>query len=607
MSGLNRRSFLKSVGCATIAAWSGNMPGEAAAFKSAAGSRKRPNVLLIMTDDQGWGDIHFHGNEKIDTPVMDELAGAGARFERFFVNPLCAPTRASLLTGRYYLRGGVHGVTGGRENMDSTELTIGEVFKENGYATGCFGKWHNGAHYPQNPMGQGFEQFVGFCAGHWNNYFDTELEYNGSKLRSKGYITDVLTDEAITFIRKNRNRNFFCYVPYNAPHSPWQVPDEYFEKYKQRGLDDKTACAYGMVENADDNMGRLLQCLDSEGLTENTIVIFLTDNGANSDRYNGHMRGRKGSVHEGGSRVPCFIRWPGRIAPATKIDQIAAHIDLLPTLVDLCGVEKPAGPRLDGVSLAALLKGDSTSVPERTIYTHPPTGSDIRMTPGAARNQRYRYIITSRGQELYDMAEDPSEKNNIARKLPEITSRMGRDYKQWFEDVTKGGIEVGPVEIGHAVSPLVALAAHEAKLHGRSDGGIDYHGGQGWANDWISRWNSTDAWPWWDIKVVADGLYSVTLRYTCSSKNTGGKVRAVIGDRKLDGVVDTAYNPQPLKSPDRVKRKEVYEKHWAPLELGTTELKKGCYQLKIEAMEIPAEEILDLKAVELLLIRQGAK
>ena len=221
-----------------------------------------PNIVLIMTDDQGWGDIHSHGNPKLDTPVMDRLAQEGVRFERFFVSPVCAPTRASLLTGRYFLRTGTHGVTRAFETMRSEEITLAEAFKQAGYATGHFGKWHNGAHYPHDPNGQGFDEYLGFSAGHWNNYFDTHLIHNGRRVETEGYINDVLTDAAMAFIDQHKDDPFFVYLPYNTPHSPFQVPDQYFNKYKERGFDDKNATVYGMVENLDDNLGRLFDRLD---------------------------------------------------------------------------------------------------------------------------------------------------------------------------------------------------------------------------------------------------------------------------------------------------------------------------------------------------------
>ncbi len=318
-----------------------------------------PNVLLILTDDQGWGDISAHGNAVIETPVLDALAKSGTTFDRFFVSPVCAPTRAALLTGRYPLRGGVHGVTRGAETLAADEVTLAEVFRGAGYATGCFGKWHNGAHFPHDPNGQGFDEFLGFCAGHWNDYFDTRLQHNQAMIETKGYITDVLTDAAIRFMDRHRSAPFLCYVPLNTPHSPFQVPDTRFEKYRAKGLSPIEACVSAMVENIDANVGRMLEYLDDYGMADETIVIFLTDNGPNTDRFNGGMRGRKGSVHEGGVRVPFFVRWPGKVRAGRTVTEPAMHIDVLPTLVDLCGIDLAPGvpaPR-DGISLASLLLG----------------------------------------------------------------------------------------------------------------------------------------------------------------------------------------------------------------------------------------------------------
>ena len=227
--------------------------------------KSSPNVLLILTDDQGWGDLGVHGNPIIQTPVLDDFARKGVEVKNFYVSPLCAPTRASLLTGRYHLRTGTRWVSDGLENMNPEEVTLAEMFKSAGYATGCFGKWHNGAHFPFHPNQQGFDEFIGFCAGHWNNYFNTTLQHNGEPFPTEGYITDVLTDEAIKFIEQSGDEPFFCYVPYNVPHGPFQVPDQYFDKYYNQ-LDtmqdeterNKLAAVYGMCENMDANIGRLL-------------------------------------------------------------------------------------------------------------------------------------------------------------------------------------------------------------------------------------------------------------------------------------------------------------------------------------------------------------
>jgi len=612
MSEKTRREFLKTVGSVAVSAYGlpisdcrmriENRKSQIANRKST--KHNRPNVVLIITDDQGWGDIHSHENDQIDTPVLDRLAADGARFDRFFVSPLCAPTRASLLTGRYYLRTGTHGVTRGYENMRSEEVTIAEALQQAGYVTGCFGKWHNGAHYPYNPNGQGFDEFLGFCGGHWNNYFDTTLERNGQPVKTKGYISDVLTDAAIEFIEKNTpdrvgDKPFFCYVPYNAPHGPFQVPDKYFDKYKARGLDDQLACIYAMCENLDDNIGRILKRLDELGASSNTIVLFLTDNGPNSDRYNGGMKGRKGSVHEGGVRVPLFIRWPGHIKPGTIITQIADHTDLFPTLLELCGVPMPKTLPQDGVSLVPLLKGETASWPDRMIFSfRAPQGQTHNIT-GSVRTQRWRAVEAGKSWELYDMQADPGQKDDVSKKYPEVVKKLIAAYEVAVKDVTKAGFEPLSIHIGYPQWPVVVFPGHEAFLQPSAGEGISYKGRAGWANDWITNWTSTEAYPWWPVEVVRPGRFEVTLMYTCPQQNLGAKVRVEIGGASLEGVVSKAHDPDPIPSPDRVPRGEVYEKIWAPLILGSVELAKGRTRLAVKAVEIPGQQAFDLKAVQL--------
>ncbi len=559
-----------------------------------------PNVVLIMTDDQGWGDIHDHGNNLIETPVLGQLREEGARFDRFFVSPVCAPTRAGMLTGRYYPRSGVHGVTRGYETMRSQEVTLAEILKSSGYATGCFGKWHNGAHYPHHPNGQGFDEFTGFCAGHWNNYFDTTLDHNGDMIKTQGYITDVLTDRALQFIELNQNYPFFCYVPYNAPHSPWQVPDKYFDKYKQKGLTDKLACVYGMVENVDDNIGRILSRLEVLGLAESTIVIFLTDNGPNSDRYNGDMHGRKGSVHEGGVRVPCFIRWPGHIQPGTQVKHIAADVDILPTIVDLAGVPVSPSHSLDGVSLKPLLLGEpgDWEFKDRMLFTFRDDAGDG--TPGAVRTQRWRAVYDGEDEwELFDMTTDPGEQEDVAIQHPDVLDQLVEAYENIVQDVASEGFETIPIEIGHPESPDVVLPAHEAFLYPGIGDGISYHGSAGWANDWVTNWSSIDAYPYWEVDIRKSGTYAVTLMYVCSQENVGAEVVVRIGEQTLQGRVQQAHDPEPVPSPDRVPRKEVYEKIWAPLQLGHLEFSEGRKQVKVKALQKPGEQVMDLKAVRI--------
>lgn len=562
-------------------------------------SADRPNVLLILTDDQGWGDIHSHGNELLDTPHLDALAASGVRFQNFFVSPLCAPTRAALLTGRYSLRSGVHGVTRGHETMRAEETTIAELFKTAGYATGCFGKWHNGRHMPNHPNGQGFDEFFGFCGGHWNNYFDTALERNGEPVTTEGYITDVLTNAAAGFIRNNRDRPFFCYVPYNAPHFPPQVPDKYFDKYKARGCDDRLATVYGMVENIDDNVARLLATLDETQLTNNTIVLFLTDNGPNTDRYNGEMKGRKGSAHEGGVRVPLFVRWPGKIDAGRTVTPIAAHIDLLPTLCDLCGIEVPTSLKLDGKSLRPLLFGLDKNWPERVLFTFKDTRPEPNGQQGAVRTPRYR-VVRERGEwELYDIQADPSEKNDLAKKYPEVAYNAAQAFEKKWKEVTADGFDDIPVAVGLAERPAVTLPGNEATLSPAQGEGISYHGKSGWSNDWIDNWTDASASPSWQIDVVTPGDYEIVLHYASPMENVGSRIEVQIGDAKIQGTFQDAHNPDYLPSPDRFQRPEVYEKTWKPLSVGVVKLNKGQTKLVLHAKEITGGRMPQIKAVEI--------
>ena len=506
-------------------------------------SETRTNVLLIMTDDQGWGDIQSHGNERIRTPVMDAIADQGARFDRFYVSPVFAPTRASLLTGRYHLRCGVSGVTRGYETMRTEELTIAEALKTAGYTTGCFGKWHNGRHYPVHPNGQGFDEFFGFCGGHWQQYFDTHLEHNGQRIETQGYITDVITDAATRFIEQNVDQPWFCYVPYNAPHSPWEVPDRYWDKYGDEDLDDRTRCVYAMVDCLDESIGRLLRRLDELGLSDDTIVLFLTDNGPNGKRYNGGMRGTKGSVHEGGVRVPLFIRWPSRIEPGTVIQPIAAHIDLLPTILDMCRVPKPEGPPIDGRSLWPQLQGEPVQASERMIFTDRIRNADLSNPVGSVRTQRWRAVREQGRWSLFDMRADPGQTTNVASQHPAVRDELSHAFDSWLSDATSGGLDYVPIPIGHPQRPATELPANEAFLTPNTGAGINYVSSPGFANAWIVDWTDTRAYPRWHVQVLTPGSYRISLLYNCTAEDVGARVRVAIGDRYVEGQVTRAFAP----------------------------------------------------------------
>jgi arylsulfatase A-like enzyme len=558
-------------------------------------NNRRPNVILVLTDDQGYGDVRSHNNPLIDTPNLDNLALDGARFERFFVSPLCAPTRASVLTGRYHIRTGTVNVSNNLEIMRSEETTIAELFKANGYSTALFGKWHNGEHYPNNPNGQGFDEFLGFCAGHIGNYFDPVLEHNSGTIETEGFITDVLTDKAMEWIEARRDQPFFCYIPYNAPHTPYQVPDAYYDKYQARGLDVKTATLYGMVENIDDNVGRLLNKIEELGLEKNTIVLFLTDNGPNTrDRYNAGMKGFKTKVDEGGVRVPLFVRWSGQIKPDRVVDGLAAHIDLLPTLADLCDIEIPDSLHLDGLSLKGSLLNGQTAPSDRMIFTHRYWAQKLQLPNGAARSTRFRYVLTTQEETLFDLVKDPGQKKDLSKELPEQYQRHRAAYRNWFDDVSRNWEMESLIPCGYSEFPITHLHAVQSKL----SGDIRFHG-RGFHHDWIVNWINPDDKISWDINVVESGNYRVGIKYTCPKKDTGSQIRIKVDGNELKAIVNRAFDPALFPNHDRAPRSGELEKPWATLEIGNLKLEKGVMKLILSADSMPRDQVMEVREVVL--------
>jgi len=569
---------------------------------------RQPNILLIITDDQGYGDFSIHGNPHLQTPHIDRLGREAVRFDRFYVNSFCAPTRAAVLTGRWPLRTGCHGVTHNKEAMKPSEVTLAEALKPNGYRTACIGKWHNGEQFPFTPGGQGFEHVFGFNNGHWNNYFDPTLLRGTRPEPAKGYITDVLTDDAMRFISEKKDKPFFCYLAYNAPHSPYQVPDKYFDKFKAKGLADNVAAFYGMCENIDDNVGRLLAHLDSLGLAENTIVLFLTDNGgtAGVKIYNAGMRGGKTSMHEGGTRVPLFMRWPAAKWTPHVVKSIAAHIDLFPTLLDLCGVTTPQGSKTDGVSLRPLLEGqDSTSWPERILFTHNPI-DETNKFPGAVRTQRHRLVREIKGAgggskakandagatpwQLYDMETDPGEEKNIAKEHPEIVARLSAAYDAWFADISSEGLKRFPLPVGHAEHNPVELHAPQA-FHDKPP---NFASGPGFANDWLTGWSDEKAAVRFEVEVVTAGEYDFDLAYAATAAT---RLRLRAGDQTLEAALPAAEAPEiPLPHRDDEGKSRYRDRQWPGLKLGTLHLAPGPASFTLECLTMPG---IDLKHLRL--------
>jgi arylsulfatase A-like enzyme len=557
-------------------------------------------VVVILTDDQGWGDLSINGNVNLSTPAIDSLAKDGARFDRFYVCPVCSPTRAEFFTGRYHPRGGVRGVSTGGERLDLDERTIGDAFKAAGYVTGAFGKWHNGTQWPYHPKARGFDEYYGFTSGHWGSYFDPPLDHNGKPVKGKGFIIDDLTEYALAFIETNRQRSFFCYLPYNTPHSPMQVPDRFYKRFagaelklrsREPNQEDMefTRAALAMCENIDWNVGRVLRCLDELKLSDNTIVVYFSDNGPNGWRWNGGMKGRKGSTDEGGVRAPLFIRWPGKIPAGKSVPQIAGAIDLLPTLADLCAVPLTDWKPLDGASLRPLLLG-SPEWPERMLFSH--WGGKV-----SVRTQKYR--LDNAGS-LFDMQTDPGQDRDISRSQPGVASKLSQAVQQWRAELLSGlKGDTRPFTVGYREFPLTQLPARDGVAHG----GIERSASAPNCS-FFRNWTRTNDSITWNIEVNTTGNYEAEVLYSCARANIGSRIELSFNGTRLQARLSEPHNP-PLTGAenDRVRRQgESYVKDFRPFRLGTLRLEKGRGPLTIRALAIPGAEVMDLRAVHLRLL-----
>lgn len=436
----------------------------------------RPNVIVIMSDDQGGGDYGFLGNEVIRTPQLDAMYRQSALLSKFYVSPVCAPTRASLMTGRYNYRTRCIDTYVGRAMMDPAEVTIAEFLGDAGYRTGIYGKWHLGDNYPMRPMDQGFQDCLVHRGGGIGQpsdpigaegkYTDPTLFKNGVQTPMKGYCTDIYFDAAMDFIESavTKKDNFFTYIATNAPHGPFHdVPEELYQEYlkvdfspilvnrlkpeRMKAESDKLARIAAMITNIDENVGRLLKKLDSLGVRENTIVMYLNDNGPNTMRYVGDMRGMKSHVDDGGIRSPLLFHWPAKVAAQKTSDALCAHIDLLPTILDACDVPVPAGHKIDGRSFLPLLTGDKAEWPTRQLVFQSHRGNVPQKFHHFALHEEPWKLVhpTGFGKEsfagdpqlqLYDLSKDPRQQNDVSTKYPEVFNRLTKSYEDWFADVS---------------------------------------------------------------------------------------------------------------------------------------------------------------------------
>jgi arylsulfatase len=529
----------------------------------------RPNIILILTDDQGFGDMGIHGNPDIITPNLDSLASESVRFDQFYVSPVCAPTRASLLTGKYALSTGVYEVHNGGCILDSEELTLAELLQEAGYHTSIFGKWHLGDNYPFRPEDQGFQEVLIHLAGgigqpgdHWDNYHDNRLPFdqrkhsyfnpilykNGKYIDTKGYCTDLFTDAAIDYIETHQDNPFFIYLSYNAPHDPYQVPQRYLglydsliihpDNYGEAGQpfrsmesseirgdfnDFETAKrVYAMMSQVDDNVGRLRNKLTELNLEDNTLIIFMSDNGPQwGYRYNAGLKGAKGTILEGGSRVPCYWYYPAKTWVNKVVSDPVAHIDVLPTLANLCNSDLDYD--VDGINLGDYISKEK-SIPDRYLFNEYSSG-----LPDQAKNYwnvscrkgDFKYVAYDNNDnlkehQLYDISNDPKELIDIASDHPEIIDELKIKTGQWYKRMM---YELEKKEL----YTVLGSPFQDTVILNRSE----WKGSDGRANNW----NNHDAYGTWDVEVRKQGNYTFIMRQRLPWPSKGELVIELNGDK----------------------------------------------------------------------------
>ena len=492
---------------------------------------KQPNVILIMTDDQGYGDLGCHGNPILKTPNLDKLYSESVRFTDFHVSPFCTPTRAALMTGNHPGLTGAFRTSAGRTMLHPSEKTLAHLFAENGYKTGMSGKWHLGDNAPHRPQDRGFQDAVwhrcggvGQASDHWgNDYFDDTYErvHPGSRKgtfeRFDGYCTDVWFREGMRFIKQNNDHPFFLYIAPNAPHGPFRVDPKWAEPYKVKGVHNPNF--FGMIANIDYNTGLLRKHLDKLGLTENTILIFMTDNGTaagskfqglDSEALNGFnagMRGKKSSIYEGGHRVPFFLHWPtGGFTKGKDIDELSAHIDVLPTLAELCKLPSPDKKYdVDGLSLVSLMNEKGKNWERKYHFLQYHGGAYNRYLPGPFNNsvvmtEKWRLVNTDKDEELYDIQKDPAQRKSVASQRPEIVKELRNAYESFWKRVSPGFIPVA-IDIGDPSENPAVLCSQDW----RPD-----TGNPPWNFGAIKKLPKVTH-PWL-IRVTHPGKYRITLR-----------------------------------------------------------------------------------------------
>ncbi|MFC7292697.1 arylsulfatase [Hirschia litorea] len=535
------------------------------AFTS-ANAEGKPNIIIMMSDDQGYGDLGAHGNPYLKTPNIEKIGKQGLEMDTFITYPNCSATRAGLMTGRYPYRTGVTAVTQVDHLMNASEVTLAEILRDNGYSTGIFGKWHIGDNYPMRPTDQGFEEAlvhkgggIGQAAGPaGNTYFDPILEHNNVSTKYEGYVDDIFTEAALDFIdeKKDEDKPFLVYLATNLPHFPLQVPDSLADRFRKMGLHEDNALTFGMIESIDYNVGRVLKKVKDAGIEKDTIVIFMSDNGprdrrTKNDSYPGrwvaNLRGTKTSVYDNGIRVPFFVSWPGVLDKGIKTDTMGTMIDIMPTLLDAADIDIPDNLEIDGKSLLPVWKQEEdTTLDDRNFFVQMHYGpTPFKYMHFTVRGQKYKLISPHdfphgilfqptddeleqvlANLELYDLENDPSERINIAADHPEIVEEYLAQYEAWFDEVTEERDAKGiqRIHLGSKQAPAVNLSQ------------FDWGG---------PRVNVTNNLGHWRVKTEA-GQYDVSLDLPKTEK---------------DGIAHLQYHDLHLQQPIKAGQKHVMFKN----------------------------------------------
>lgn len=480
-------------------------------------SARRPNVILVLTDDQGYPPLGAHGHPFIRTPHLDRFHGEAVRFEQFHSGTTCAPTRAGLMTGHYCNSTGVWHTVGGRSLLRKDEWTLANALSEAGYRTGLFGKWHLGDEYPYRPQDRGFQTSIWHGGGgisqgpDWwgNDYFDDTYLVNGVPTAFEGYCTDVFFREATDFIEKAGDEPVFCMISTNAPHSPYNVEPRYQQLYDGQTQTENYARFLGMISNIDDNFGALRARLAERGGEDNTVLMFMSDNGQcgfaampEPGAFNAGMRGYKGSIFEGGHRIPWFVRWPdGGVGGGRSVAPLTAYIDVMPTLLDLCGVAVPEGRSFHGVSLAPLLRGEATdaALAERVIVTDTQRVAEpIKWRLSCVMQNDWRLVDRD---QLYDLASDPGQRTDIAADHPDIVAELREAYEVWWELCSRQMDAVIPISIGAPAQDIAELRTHDLR---NADSDVV------WNQNQIRQGQACLGY--WEVLVERPGDYEFALR-----------------------------------------------------------------------------------------------